>query len=177
MKLINFIKKFACSWVRIRFISLTNDIHCARRVKLMKAAQLHTIDGGRVTVKNGVTIRENAEIFACGGDILLAGNNYINRNTMIVSKAQITIGEGTTIGPNTVIYDHDHDIKRGKGFVSAPIKIGKNVWIGAGAVILRGSVIEDNCVVPAGTVVRGIVPSGTMAYNRREFCFKSIEKD
>lgn len=174
MKTFRFIKKYGRSYIRIRFISLKNRIKCARRVILKRNATLKTEDAGSIVVENNVTFKENAEISACGGKIVLKGSNYINRNTMIVSKESIEIGKGTTIGPNTVIYDHDHDIKSGKGFVSSPVKIGENVWIGAGVTILRGAVIGDGSVIAAGSVVKGEVPSGVIAYNKKELEFKKV---
>ncbi len=174
MKIIDFIKKYAGSYIRIRFIALKNSIKCARRVILSKNATLKTEGEGSIVVANNVTFKENAEILACGGKIELKGSNYINRNTMIVCKKSIEIGKGTTIGPNTVIYDHDHDIKSGKGFVSSPVKIGENVWIGAGVTILRGAVIGDGSVIAAGSVVKSEVPSGVIAYNKKELEFKPI---
>jgi len=176
MKFISFIKRYLPSYIRIRFIALSNRVKCARRVKLAKTATLKTEQGGVVTVANNGTFKENAEIFAPGGKILFKGSNYINRNTMIVCKESVVIGRGTTIGPNTVIYDHDHDIKSGKGFVSAPVVIGEKVWIGAGVTILRGTTIGDGSVIAAGSVVRGEVPPNVIAYNRKELEFKPIVK-
>ncbi len=173
MKVFGFIKRYAGSYIRIRLKGLKYKLKCARRVILSKNATLKTQGDGRISVANNVTFKENAEIFANGGEIILHGSNFINRNTMIVSTLSIEIGKGTTIGPNTVIYDHDHDIKSGKGFVSSPVKIGENVWIGAGVTILRGAVIGDRSVIAAGSVVRGEVPAGVIAYNRRELEFKA----
>lgn len=102
-------------------------------------------------------VRKNAEIHSCGKGIVIGNMCFINRNTMLVSHDYIHIGDGTTIGPNTSIYDHDHD---GKGsFISRGIDIGRNVWIGANVVILKGVTIGDNAVLAAGAVVNCDVPS------------------
>lgn len=72
------------------------------------------------------------------------------------------------------MYDHDHDYKMGlnsdsaqERYLKAPIIIGKNCWIGANTIILRGTVLGDGCVVGAGSVVKGIVPAGTV-YTQKE---------
>ena len=174
MKIFNFIKNYLASYIRVSFLSLSNNIKCERRVKVYKNATLKTDKSGEIVINNNVTFKENAEIYACGGKIELKGSNFINRNTMIVSAESVVIGKGTTIGPNTVIYDHDHDIKQGKGFVSGPVIIGENVWIGAGVTILKGAVIGDGSVIAAGSIVRGEVPSNVIAYNRKELEFKPI---
>ena len=59
-----------------------------------------------------------------------------------------------------MIYDHDHIFDKETGvdrkkYKVAPVVIGKNCWIGANAVILRGTTIGDNCVVGAGCVLKG----------------------
>ena len=45
----------------------------------------------------------------------------------------------------------------------APIVLGKNVWVGANATILRGVTIGDNAVVAAGAVVTKDIPADTVA--------------
>ena len=53
-------------------------------------------------------------------------------------------------------------------YICAPVTIGKNVWIGAGTIILKGSAIEDNCIIAAGSVVKGIIPEGSVFMQKRE---------
>ena len=47
--------------------------------------------------------------------------------------------------------------------VANPIKIGNNVWIGAGATILAGVTIGDNTVIGAGSLVKKDIPSNVVA--------------
>jgi acetyltransferase-like isoleucine patch superfamily enzyme len=70
------------------------------------------------------------------------------------------------IGPFCYITDHDHGHDAGRlvseqPLVSAPVRIGNDVWIGAGAIILKGVTIGDGAIVGAGAVVTGDVPAGT----------------
>lgn len=85
---------------------------------------------------------------------------------MIVAHESITIEGNVTIGPGTVIYDHDHDGKG--GYTTKPVHIGKNVWIGAGCIILRGVTIGDNSVIATGTLVTKDVPANVLRYDKRE---------
>ena len=48
---------------------------------------------------------------------------------MIVCRNSIEIGSGTTVGPNVLIYDHDHDLQNQGSICSVPVSIGENVWI------------------------------------------------
>jgi acetyltransferase-like isoleucine patch superfamily enzyme len=90
---------------------------------------------------------------------------YINRHTMIDSNEAIVIGAGTMIGPFCYLTDHDHvqasdgTISPGE-FVTEPVSIGRNVWIGAGVTILKGVSIGDGAIVAAGSVVTRDVQAG-----------------
>ena len=134
-------------------------------------ASLKTYDGGSIAIGNMAAVRSNTEIAATKGHIEIGVGCFINRNCMIVSHEKIEIGDGTTIGPNVSIYDHDHD-GRG-GFNSESIKIGNNVWIGAGVVILKGVTIGNNAIIGAGCVVSKDVPINTILYQKRESIYKN----
>ena len=58
-------------------------------------------------------------------------------------------------------------IKMGQ-YKTASVEIGNNVWIGANAVILRGTKIGNNAVIAAGAVVKGIVPANSVFIQKRE---------
>lgn len=81
----------------------------------------------------------------------------------------IEIGDDTLIAPGVVITTQSHDVDalikcqtyRATSTL-APVKIGQNVWIGAGAIILPGVTIGSNAVVAAGAVVRADVAQGTL---------------
>lgn len=129
-------------------------------------ASLKTYDGGAIRIGRKAAVRKNAEIAATKGQIMIGNNCFINRNCMIVAHEKIEIGDGTTIGPNVCIYDHDHD---GKGeYKAKPVIIGKNVWIGAGCIILKGITIGDNAVIGAGTVLTHSVKCNETVYQKRE---------
>lgn len=65
-----------------------------------------------------------------------------------------------------------------------PVHIGKNCWIGAGAIILPGITVGDNVVIGAGSIVTKDLPSNVLAVGNpcrvlreinehdREYCFK-----
>ncbi|MEI8702891.1 MULTISPECIES: sugar O-acetyltransferase [unclassified Mesorhizobium] len=99
-----------------------------------------------------------------GFNIRIGANAYINFNCVILDVVEVTIGQGTAIGPAVQIYtaDHPHDPEqRQAGLqVGRPVRIGSRVWIGGGAIILPGVTIGDNAVVGAGSVVTRDVPAG-----------------
>lgn len=83
--------------------------------------------------------------------ILGHGGVAIGDNTMIASHAAIT---SITHNKSSLLYNEEN--------IFLPIKIGKNVWIGAHVVILPGIEIGDNAIIGAGAVVTHNVPTNTI---------------
>lgn len=91
----------------------------------------------------------------------------LSNNVHISCMDSIVIDDNSLIGSNVYIGDHSHgSLSTGKIDISVPpyqrplddsmpIYIGRNTWIGDGAVILAGSYICDGCVVGANAVVKG----------------------
>ncbi|GAA5553694.1 galactoside O-acetyltransferase [Mediterraneibacter gnavus] len=103
-----------------------------------------------------------------GGHHVHFGKNiYANFNLTCVDDTHIYVGDYTMFGPNVIIATAGHPILPGlreKGYqYNAPVHIGKNCWIGAGAVILPGISIGDNVVVGAGSIVTKDLPSNVVA--------------
>ena len=103
-----------------------------------------------------------------GGHHVHFGKNiYANYNLTLVDDTHIYVGDYTMFGPNVTIATAGHPILpelRQKGLqYNMPVSIGKNCWIGAGAIILPGITIGDNMVVGAGSVVTKDIPSGVVA--------------
>jgi acetyltransferase-like isoleucine patch superfamily enzyme len=83
--------------------------------------------------------------------------------TTIGAATSIEIGKDVMVGANSVISDFDwHSLDpyhRNDGeILSRPISIGDRVWIGANSIILKGTIIGENTVVGAGSVVTGKLP-------------------
>ena len=83
---------------------------------------------------------------------------------------EVVIGDGTQIGPAVQIYaaDHPRDAETRKTGLEfgRPVRIGKDVWIGGGAIILPGITVGDGAVIGAGSVVtRDVGPGVTVAGN------------
>lgn len=103
-----------------------------------------------------------------GGKHVHFGKNvYANFNLTLVDDTHIYVGDCTMFAPNVVVATAGHPILpalREKGFqYNATVRIGKNCWIGAGAVITPGVTIGDNTVIGAGSVVTGDIPANVVA--------------
>jgi maltose O-acetyltransferase len=99
-----------------------------------------------------------------GYNIHLGAGVFLNFNCVILDVVSVHIGDGTQIGPAVQIYTADHprdpETRRSGLESGIPIVIGKNVWIGGGAIILPGVTIGDDAVIGAGSVVTRNVPAG-----------------
>ena len=99
-----------------------------------------------------------------GYNISLGKGVFLNFNCIILDVVQVTIGDRTQIGPGVQILtaDHPRDPARRRAGLEfgRPVKIGADVWIGGGAIVLPGVTIGDEVIVGAGTVVTRDVPAG-----------------
>ena len=92
---------------------------------------------------------------------------YANFGLTMVDDTHIYVGDYTLFAPNVVVATAGHPIDpelRARGLqYNATVHIGKNCWIGAGALIMPGVTIGDNTVIGAGSVVTKDIPSGVVA--------------
>ena len=102
-----------------------------------------------------------------GGHVHLGKYVYANFNLTMVDDTHIYVGDYTMIGPNVTVATAGHPILpelREKLYqYNMPVHIGRNCWIGAGAVILPGVTIGDNSVIGAGSVVTKDIPENVVA--------------
>ena len=102
-----------------------------------------------------------------GGHVHLGKYVYANFNLTMVDDTHIYVGDYTMIGPNVTVATAGHPILpelREKLYqYNMPVRIGRNCWIGAGAVILPGVTIGDNSVIGAGSVVTKDIPENVVA--------------
>lgn len=99
-----------------------------------------------------------------GYNISLGRGVFLNFNCVILDVVKVTIGDGTQIGPGVQILTADHprdpeQRRLGLEF-GRPVTIGRNVWIGGGAMILPGVTVGDDAIVGAGAVVTRDVREG-----------------
>ena len=92
---------------------------------------------------------------------------YANFGLTLVDDTYIYVGDYTMFGPHVTLATAGHPILpqlRQQGYqYNAPVRIGKNCWLGAGVIVMRGVTIGDNVVVGAGSVVTRDLPDNVVA--------------
>jgi acetyltransferase-like isoleucine patch superfamily enzyme len=96
--------------------------------------------------------------------VVIGENVFIGRNTYLGAWKPISIGSDTLIGAYCYIISGNHRFAapglpvRMQGYEGAPIRIGRNVWLGAHVMVLPGVTIGDNAVVGAASVITSPIP-------------------
>lgn len=99
-----------------------------------------------------------------GYNISLGRGAFLNFGCVILDVVEVSIGDMTQIGPGVQILAADHPRdperrRRGLEF-GRPVRIGGNVWIGGGALVMPGVTVGDDAIVGSGAVVTRDVPPG-----------------
>ena len=99
-----------------------------------------------------------------GYNIHMGHGVFANFGCVFLDGASIAIGDRCQIGPYVQILTADHPrdpVLRGQGLeFTKPVRIGENVWIGAGAIVLPGVCVGEDAIIGAGSVVTRDVPPG-----------------
>lgn len=116
-----------------------------------------------------------------GYNIEIGENFYTNHNCVILDGAKVTFGDNVFIAPNCCFSTAGHPIdflQRNEGLEFAyPIKVGNNVWIGAGVIVLPGVTIGDNSIIGAGSVVNKDIPANMIAVGNPCRVLREITKE
>lgn len=112
-----------------------------------------------------------------GKNIHIGKNVFINACCHFQDHGGVTLGDGCQIGHNVVFATLNHGMApedRGTTY-PAPIRLGKNVWVGSNATILQGVSIGDNSIVAAGAVVTRDVPENVIVAGVPAKIIKTID--
>lgn len=95
--------------------------------------------GNKIRIHSGckITVRSGAKL-------VIEDDVAFNYGAILACRDGITIKSGVEVGPNVLIYDHDHNFRVDGGlkankYKTAKVEIGENTWIGANTVILKGT--------------------------------------
>jgi len=115
-------------------------------------------------------ICRNFEIFhVSSGKLILHDGVFVNNSCSFNCMERIEVGNGTMMGEGVRFYDHDHVYTAEKiekwQWSTAPIRVGRDCWIGSNVTILKGVTIGDNTIIGAGCLIRNDIPANSVVYN------------
>lgn len=156
---------------------LLTKLTLGKNLRIGKNVDFYIGRNGKLILGDNITIRDGVKIrIADNAQVVIQNNVFINDYCCLNSHKMILIKNDTIIGQFITIYDHDHSIIknvnfRSSGFDTTEVVIGSNVWIGSFAIILRGSIINDNSVIGAGTLIKKDIKKNSIVINRRELVY------
>lgn len=124
--------------------------------------------GDHCTIDDFAVLRGSGVVRNLGEGIRIGENTSIGTYNVILGQGGVEIGRDCLIGPNVTILSENHNSSevaipmRSQGETRLRTVIGNDVWIGAGVVVLGGSMIGDGVVIAAGAVVRGEIGAYTI---------------
>ncbi|MFN3071308.1 DapH/DapD/GlmU-related protein [Serratia sp. J2] len=149
--------------------SICKSIKVSRARSLFNTKNLSRKKRNTLLKKSGVVLDGEitivAPFFYEFGKITVGDNAYINSGCVFLDNTTISIGADSLIGPHVTLSTVSHPISpalRNSDVITSPIKIGCNVWLGAGVVVLPGITIGDNSIIAANSVVTSNVPENTL---------------
>ncbi len=144
---------------RRRLGHLGNKVHIDKDAEFMRFPK-------NIFIGDEVLVKEGARICSCNEHALIkiGSRTTIGYHAFIFSSEKIEIGDDCLIAPFVYLVDSDHAIKKGQQInrqpnVTAPIRVGNDVWIASNVTILKGITIGDGAVVAANSVVNTDVPA------------------
>ncbi len=140
-------------------------------VVIHKDVFINGLEQGKLKIDTGVRV-EKGSILSLGDNFIGYGSLEVGENTWIgqynnirTGNASISIGKNCLISQFCSLIGANHKITRGKIIRQSPldtrkvnIKIGDDVWLGAGSTIMPGVILENGCVVGANSVITKSIP-------------------
>jgi NDP-sugar pyrophosphorylase family protein len=149
---------------RLKYPSLQIDY----QTTIGKNCIIRCVDGSNCSITNS-HLSHGTFIVAEAGSTLKISDSSLGPGSVIVARQHIEIRSHCSIAEMVVIRDQDHDYRSGKlikesGYITGPVILEENVWIGAKATILKNVRIGMNSVVGSHSLVnRNFPPNSVIA--------------
>lgn len=183
------------STLRFRLKAPYYGVRLGRHLEVVGPVTLR-VRGGRIMIGSGVQLISSSwrctsaalnhpvrlRTYLPSSNIVIEDGVGLNGTSITCRSKTIRIGRGTMIGPNCIIMDSDfhrawppQDRRSYDGVdADADVSIGRDVWIGANCMILKGVSIGDNSVIAAGSVVVKGIPANVLAAGNPAIVKKSF---
>ena len=153
-----------------RLVLALRGVRIGRGCKFQPGVYLACTPDHPIFIGDGVQLMRGV-VLSTGttGRIVVEDHVYIGEYGVVTSNAEIVIGRDTIIAPHADLVDFNHGHADLAATIvsqpgdAAPIRIGRDVWLGAGVKVLRGVRIGDQAIVGAAAVVNRDVPDRGVA--------------
>ena len=145
-------------------VSINSDVLIEKDVEILPASSFWDFTSGSVSIGTGVKISKGVIINSFGGTVTISNNTFIGPYVVIYGNGGVEIGENCLIAMGCKIISSNHIIPSREKLINGEINIlkkvsiGRDVWLGANAIILGGVSIGDGVVIGAGSVVTKSIP-------------------
>ncbi len=141
------------------------SIGAGTRLPPCRAVWPHQVRIGRDCVLQPGIFFNYDHYWTPGPSIILGDRVFVGTGVEFNIQGRLEIGDDTLIASGCCFIDHDHgraegEVHRHQPNTIAPIMIGRDVWIGARCVVLKGVQIGDRAVLGAGSVLTQSLPEG-----------------
>lgn len=138
-------------------------LHTEGKVYVGPGCEIYLAPGSTITLR-GCSLNGGITLITGPGATIDLAASVVGRGSVIVARDRITVGTDSKIAEMVVVRDANHQRPLTCGtFVTAPVSIGCEVWLGAKSTILAGVSIGDGSTIGAGAVVTRNVPAGVTA--------------
>ena len=147
----------AASRLRAKAASRRQGVYVGPGVSFGPGVIVRVAEGGRLHVGLGVEIGADTELVVMpGASVVIDNGAFLGRLCVVAAHESVYIGADTMAAEMVSIRDHDHDpstAPKSGTYLTAPVYIGREVWLGAKSSVLRGATIPDGCVIGAHSLV------------------------
>jgi acetyltransferase-like isoleucine patch superfamily enzyme len=161
---------YLLSYVQFALYGVSHGSHLrAERVNILNVGSIRL--GNRVTLTcqpQGNVYRSSLRTYYKEA-VIDIGDGCTIQGSIIHCNCAVTIGANTQFAPGVILCDNDSHAPvlsgeaRNERPPEAPIKLGKNVWLGMRTIVLKGVTIGDNTIVAAGSIVTRDLPANVLA--------------